>query len=203
MTPPRRVVIAAFLMVLTGCASTPPLAPVSHPDERLHFNGFSALPPSGADWSWVGRKTQESNRLFATTFVKRDGWRSVVARAELADTRGQSYAPEELLTLMKAQPRFREAGRQRNLKIDFRIESTLGTPCVRFDGTAEDPEAPGAGGVVLDIDFHGFACVHPLTPGMVADISYSRRAPKGQSHVATPDEGERFLGSLLFTPVRR
>jgi hypothetical protein len=178
--------------------------PVRNSDDRLHFNGFSVLPPSGVNWHWVGTDERDKSRLFSTTFVKKEGSSTCIAHAELLDTRGRQFpTPDDLLAFLRTQERFREASRQRNLRADFRIESTLGPACVRFDGMAEDPEAPGHPGSVLDLDFHGYACVHPVTPGVIGEISYSGRTPRGRPHVATPEEGEHFLRSMLFTGVRR
>jgi hypothetical protein len=198
------VLATAALLTVAGCAFGPPLVPVRNSDERLHFNGFSLLPPSGASWHWVGTDQQDKGRLFSTTFVKKEGSSTCIAQAGLLDSEGRQFpTPDDLLAFMRGQERFKEAGRQRNLRVDFRIESTLGPSCVRFDGVAEDHEAPGHSGSVLDLDFHGYTCVHPATSGVIGEISYSGRTPKGRPHVARPEEAEHFLRSMLFTEVRR
>ena len=191
-------------VLMNGCASQPPQIPVNNPDERFVFNGFTVLPPEGLGWSWVGRPGQDKSSFFNTTFVKQDGDRTYVARAWLLDAGGRDNSDlENLMDWLKTSDMLREGPRQKGITHDLREDHSLGTPCVRYDFDAEDTRPVNRPGMVFDLDGHGFACPHPKNPGVLAQIGYSRRTPKGQPYLAGLNEGERFMKSIKFTAVRR
>ena len=201
----RVAVIAPIilLIIMAGCASQPPLLPITNPEQRYEFNGFSVLPPKGTGWNWVGREGQNKRDFFNTTFAKMDGDRTYLAKAELLNTQGMSFTNlEELIEELKTWNLFKEGPRQVNMKLDMKIDSAIGNRCVRFDFEAEDHQIPGRPGAIFDIDTHGFYCLHPKADNVLAQIIYSRRTPKGQPYVADITEGERFIHSVEFTNVR-
>lgn len=197
--------MVSLLTAVGGCATTPSLVPVSEPDTRVGYNGFSLLPPSGSGWSWVGRAEQDRSRFFETTFVKRDGTRTCVARAWLLETGGENYRdPDRLLRYVRSAPIMQENARQSNMSSAFSVVDTLGPPCVRYDFDAIDTRAPGQPrGKTFDIDGHGLVCSHPYNEGVIGWFAYSRRSPQGQDYVASVEEGERFLESVRFEQIRR
>lgn len=211
-TPPRLFLSVAryllslllFPVFLAGCATSPPLIPIDDANERLVFNGFSVLPPAGTGWNWVGRSGQDKSRFYDTTFVKQDGDRTYVTRVILADAEGKDYSDlDGLMGWLKTSAMLREGPRQRGITYDLKKGDTLDAPCVRYDFDAVDTRPANRPGMVFDLDGHGLYCPHPLDAGVMVQIGYSRRSPQGQSYVAGLDEGERFLSSVRFLPVRR
>ena len=195
--------ILATALLVAGCATTIPQLPITDPDERIQFNGFSLLPPKGTGWKWIGRKGQDKSAFFNTTFSKADGDRTYFAMAALLDTEGKESSPDELLSEVKNYEMFKEGPRQTNIKSTFKIVHTLGHPCVRYDFTAEDHNVPYNPNTIYKLDGHGFFCTHPKANGVVTIITYSRRSPKNASYVGAAEEGERFLESVQFTEVKR
>lgn len=194
----------SIFVFVAGCAASPPQIPISDPDERLLFNGFSVLPPDGPGWNWVGRPGQEKSRFFNVTFVKQDGDRTYVSRVILADAGGKDNSDlDDLMGWLKNSTFLREGPRQMGITYDLHRDDTLGTGCVRYDFDAVDTRPANRPGMVFDLDAHGMYCVHPLDPGVLVQIGYSRRSPQGLPYVGGLDEGERFLSSLRFLPVRR
>lgn len=194
------------LAVLSGCASSPPLLPITNVDERIQFNGFSVLPPNGSNWNWVGREGQNKSEFFNTTFAKTDGDRTYLARAHLEDARNLDFDIsdfEALIVYLKRSDAYKEGPRQENMMLEMATDNSIGISCVRFDLEAEDPRVPGSPGEVFKVDAHGLYCPHPFESKVLAHIAYTRRAPKGQPYVASRDEGERFVNSLEFTTVNR
>ncbi len=61
-------VIIFLSLVVAGCATSPPLMPITDPDKRIQFNGFSVLPPKGEGWHWVGREGQDKSMFFNTSY---------------------------------------------------------------------------------------------------------------------------------------
>lgn len=200
------MLLRVFLLtaLLGGCASQPPQVPITDSTERLVFNGFSVLPPEGENWNWVGRPGQDKSSFYNTTFVKKDGDRTYVARVMLADTGGEDYRDlEKLIDWLKTSEMLQEGPRQKGIAYDLKKDSTLGTPCVRYDFDAEDTRPAKRPGMVFNLDGHGLTCPHPAASDVIVQIGYSRRSPKGTPYVAGLNEGERFLESVEFTPVRR
>jgi hypothetical protein len=159
--------------LVNACAASPPLVPIDPTGERWQFNGFSIIPPGEAGWSWVGREEQERAGLFNTTFVKKDGYRTCVARADLLDTGGKDLsAPEQLLSFVKNSGLMQEGPRQANVTPTCRIDDSLGALCVRYDPDAEDPNVPERPGEIFKIDGHGFICNHPMAQNVVAFVAF-------------------------------
>ena len=200
----RIVFVLLSIAVVSSCATSIPQLPITDPDERIQFNGFSLLPPKGHGWNWVGRKEQDKSEFFNAMFTKNDGDRTYVAKVRLFDTEEKEFHnPEELLSFVKSAKNMNEAPRQRNIRSTFKIDYSLGSPCVRFDFEADDPLVPGKPNIVFAIDAHGLFCAHPTASNVMMMIDYSRRSPKGQPYVAGTDEGEHFLMSVQFTEVQR
>jgi hypothetical protein len=196
--------ITVLLIVLVGCASSPPLVPVTNSNDRLQFNGFSLLPPQGAGWNWVGREDQDKIKIYDTTFVKMDGDRTYVARAQLLDSQERDLSnPQDLLEFVRGSDIVKELPGEQNKVSTVVLEETLGRPCARYDFDAEGYSGvSGKGNTVFSLDAHGLICTHPKTDTALAWIAYTRRSPKGESYLAGREEGEAFLASVKFTEVR-
>ena len=191
-----------------GCASTPPIVPVTEPDQRLQFNGFSVLPPEGERWHRVGRKGQDTTRFSQTVFVKKSSWtlpsrNTYLAKAAVLDAGERQFTTTQgLLSHVQTMGLFQEGPRQQNMQAEFTIDDTLAPLCVRFDLNAEDSRVGGYPGPVYLLDAHGLFCVHPDAPDMLVMIDHSRRTKQGDTPVAAQAEGERFLSSLRFSPIQ-
>ena len=201
----------ASIFLLLGCASTPDLTPIEDYEKRLEFNGFSVLPPGGADWSSANVNTLSDDRNPTVSFVKKDGDLTFYADGKIMDFNDgidprdeeELQDPEKLMKAVKGTKLFQEGPRQTNMVSTFGVDESLGTPCVRFDLNAEDTQVPGRPGETFKLDSHGYYCHHPISENVILHILYSRRAPKSESYIAGKEEGERFLQSVKFTAFKR
>jgi hypothetical protein len=192
--------ILLVLGLVTGCASGPSLVPVEDSETRLEFDGFSVLPPTGRNWQWVGRAGAETKDLGQTVFVKRDGERTYVSVAGPHPVTADISDSEKLRNYVSNQDTVREIeSRQQNVNSRLDVVEEFGVTCVRFDMDAEDHGVPGRSGVVFKLDAHGYYCRKPDSEGELTYLAYTRRAPQGQTYLAGAEEGERFLGSFLYT----
>ncbi len=189
------------LVVLSGCASHPPLMPITDSNERITFKGFSVLPPSGKDWNWVGRENQDKSSFSNTTFFKGKGLRTTIAIAEILNASNKNF--ESIDDVRKWANSADFLGSElstNNLSLGEDVDRSMGFPCLRYDGE-KDSRSPKFPGKVFDHDAHGYLCLHPDDKNFVANISCSRRSPKGEPHIAGRDECEKFINSLELTPL--
>jgi hypothetical protein len=141
-------------------------------------------------------------------FVKKSSWalpsrNTYLAKVTVLDTGERRFTTtQELLNHVQTMGLFQESPRQQNMQAEFAIDDTLAPVCVRFDLNAEDSRVGGYPGPVYLLDAHGLFCVHPEAPDVAVMIDHSRRTKQGDTPVAARAEGERFLGSLRFTPIQ-
>ncbi len=202
----KATITVVVIGAVVGCASVPPLIPITDPEQRQQFNGFSVLPPRGKDWNWVGRDGQDTSHFFNATFVKRPSGttpNTYVAIVEVLHTEGRKFVTsEQLHSYVKNLNIMQEGPRQQNVKSVFAIDHTLGPLCVRFDLEATDPSVLGWSGSIFNVDVHGFTCVHTKTADVLVTIAYSRRTLQGHPPLGGNDEGEWFLSNLQLTSVQ-
>jgi hypothetical protein len=175
--------------------------------ERVDLNGVSVMPPAGQTW-YAGPRSKQH-----VLFLRRPPEAPhVVAAMAVVDkivVGGLVQAPIRNAQDLKAltERRFQAAagGRFTTLQSSIRVDLSLGAQCVRADSAQEERDNPRVPGVVLILLIHTLDCLHPQTPGYVVSISYSERYPKGQRPFAPETlqaEGEPFIRSAMFTPVR-
>ena len=202
----KTTITVGVIGAVVGCASIPPLIPITDPEQRRQFNGFSVLPPKGKNWNWVGRDGQDTSHFYNSTFVKRPPQATLntyVAIVEVVNSVGRKFVTsEQLYSYVKNLKIMQEGPRQQNVKSVFVIDDTLGPTCVRFDLEATDPSVPGWSVSIFNVDVHGIMCVHTKTADVLVTIAYPRRTVQGHRPLGDNDEGEWFLNNLKLTPVQ-
>jgi hypothetical protein len=207
------LVFISLPLILAACAA--PSAPRSITDaaQRVESNGFSVLPPKGANWY-----IEESpygvafyKRLPPDTLVTPTGASVAVPRTyfvliSLVNPRALKVHTTEDLKREMERTLLEDPGSDRKI-IDYKITpySTQGTDCVRYVFRVEERNRPFAPGAVLNMPGGGFMCLHPLSAGQAIHGTFSERrlseakAIDGETHQA---EGAAVLDSILFGPLR-
>jgi TPR repeat protein len=163
---------------------------------RVEINGLSVVPPSGPGWV----RGDDGTNPFFVQFALPGGMSTYILSAELmylGDVRLGDAA--DVMAYLKEQ--LQENPRQQNLRVTFAIETAVGPPCTSFDMQAEDAQSPKFPRGVFELDVRGLFCLHPTMPHALVAVQYSRRTPKGWTHVAERSEGEAFISSLKFADV--
>jgi YVTN family beta-propeller protein len=191
-------------LLAAGCTAAPNLAPVR--SERMQFDGFSVLPPSGDRW------------YVAPTLPKDEIWRGVAGFVKLGSNDGPGNAiwasaavanidtpfpgrDQLLQQLLRSRESELRGGRFRLL--EFKSAPGPGPGCHRYDAMAEDRAVPEFPGVVFVLSLHHAICLHPNAPTLAVNIAYSERRRQGQPATPVEREGETFLTSLQFAPLVR
>ncbi len=199
------IVLAAF--TVTGCATQP--RPVTDSTTRLHFVGFSVLPPQGNNWYFsresrytVGfgkvdpNKYKSGIKLTHTLFTT--SYSNMVAVGVKIDT------PERLLKFSEILLRGKnDTGRFRTLKLELTAYRTQETDCVQYDQVVEERDNPRFAGSVLTITANGFICRNTYSPDWFVSAFYTERYIPGKkvdSGESFERESQIFLKSIVFTP---
>lgn len=205
--------VAGFALALGGCAGTSPVQPLTDATARLESNGFSVMPPKGADWfvevSPYGVAFYK--KLRPDTHVTPAGAAVAVPRTFFVLVtlvrRGNVdvSSPE---ALRKETERFLrdEPGPNRRL-VEYKAApySAQGTDCVRYEARYEERDRPFAPGAVLDMPGGGFLCRHPFSTGQAIHGTFSERHVHGAPAVAGEayrSEAQSVLDSVVFAPLR-
>lgn len=193
-----------------SCAVAPSLIPIPDPTQRLEFQGFSILPPQGANWFVAPPELRQKQgegivasfgkiltppSMTHTTFA--------TVRAATVPPPPSSVSRTEILQHI-AQNMMKSDDRNRVVARKVSEDRVLGSDCLRYDVTAEDRGVPGYAGAIFILDLHGFFCLHPDSPSSLIDIQYSeRKLPQEKPHSSLEAEGEAFLKSLRFTTFEK
>lgn len=194
------IVLRASLVLVSAAAVAQRRTPITDPTQRLEFEGFSILPPSGKDWFIVEPRTVPDPSAKGALFGKVVGkMHSLYASANL-------YAPIATLTLEDVQSSVLEEAesnpRFKPLKAKASRHKCLGYDCVGIDLLFEDHAPRDAPGSVLMLSRQGFIVPHPGARGFYIWVEYSQRFPPGTKPYPLEAELESFLKSLAFTPIR-
>jgi hypothetical protein len=193
--------------VLPGPVQLADYTPVTDPTKRLVFQGFSILPPQGANW-FMGR------------FMLPDGTQAVSFGKKMRETacqRPEDCTTVEAFVMVKhvnvpfqtradilqyiAQAGKEEAEkgtRMRLLEFKTAVDRTLGVECLRQEAILEDRSVPQFPDAVFMMTSHGLFCPHPDSPRNVIGVGYSHRTVQGQQSPSIEAEVEPFFHSLEF-----
>lgn len=195
---------ATFVSVSAGWAAIPDLIPVTDPNQRLEFEGFSILPPKGENWFMAPpellrgqdvKKAAEFVKMFTPPSVTH----TIVARVTAAKIPVPSKSRVELLQdIAQAKKQDMSTGRHRLITIKTALDKSLGSDCLRYDVTAEDRGALMYPGSVYIVDIHGFTCFHPDSTSYLIQAEYSQRRLQEEAPLSLEAEGEAFLKDLVF-----
>jgi YVTN family beta-propeller protein len=180
----------------------PKLLPIEDPSNPIEFQGFSILPPQEGEWKLV---RNWYNAMLAKDTVKtKKGSHTFIAMVQTS-TIEEDFEKKEVF-LQHVKENFLEKGllsRYRIISTDLKFHDIEDALCVRYDQLLEDRGVPGSRGSVFMMELHGVTCRHPDNPKMIINLGYSQRTPPGVKRVPLEEEGEPFLSSLSFTPLKR
>jgi hypothetical protein len=208
----KKYLLLIFLFILMGCATS--YEPVTHPDQRILFEGFSFYLPSGENWE-VFHETLEDN-LFLETFGKFTYKFKIFKKTAV----GQNQAPEKaekiyvnatkrefaamnfdhvdaLRGLMKAISNYYTRAGDVVLKSDLFDEEFKGMICVKNTNKKEGIYRQRSGSrLAMIVHVQRYGCVHPRHPNQVIGLRFEQFAPKGQTLTDFQNEVDQFFRSL-------
>ena len=172
--------------------------PVAASDAAYELEGYSILPPQGKDWFELKRDPQTV--FFGKKIASRT--HAFVATAMSAQITDKFENPEAFLDYVSRMLPMRGDGRHRVIENRVEMDDRLGRFCVRHYTKAEDRDAPYAQGNTLLAETFGVSCLHPDNANLIISVSYTERGTPAEASEELRAEGERFVGSLKFTPHR-
>lgn len=190
--------------IVVGCAVAPRLTPITDPTQRLQFQGFSILPPTGKGWFKVEPPPQVNPSLTAKAYFIKRLTEGVTPPSEL------HRVTAVVRTLSLGDVKFENRTELlQHLAREFSeksfLDKCLGWDCARYEFTSEDPSHPQFPGFVFVIRAQGFVVLHPDSPRFVINLEYRQYYARGQqplSAEALETEVEPFQKSLFLTPLR-
>ena len=193
---------AIAFLVLAACA-TVQTDPVSEADPAasLEFRGFSIKPPPGSGWVLVERGRE------SVFFGKKTGSQAHVfvalAFSERIPDPVSIDSVEDYFDFVKQTKRAGFVpGRHWFLEEEYGTERTPGPTCIRYRLKFLDTGSPQAPGVPLPLEVTGFSCAHPDSLQTAIDVQYSERGGPGAGNEELRKEGEVFIHSVVFTPLK-
>lgn len=185
-----------------------PVLRVTDFNQRYEYNGFSILPPNGADWyasdppgsraSHVGfkKKIDAANSTYRDVSVSIQIW-----KVPYAGLRGFSFGSAEefekwmIKDLDQERADITQGGtRSRTLQFTTTPVNSPAPICVRYHWVTEES--------ILIVENDGFWCVHPHSPRYVVDFGSTQKRPKDARSMPISAEIESFLNGVRFTSVR-
>lgn len=170
------------------------------------------LPPPGNGW-YVGDRTPESVSYRKDTGTPE---RSFIATAAIRPMPDTNESPRDYLAAKQREIEQLDSARYRVLEQAAALDNRVGEFCVRYQIRAEDrgkesvgtPEQQAAASArwlterppVLDM--HGVRCLHPNAPHYEVEAAYSQRGKGDVLDASLAAEGEAFVGSLHFAPLK-
>ena len=197
----KLIIPLLFIVVLiSSCKSQEKkYYPVKNRDPRVSSLGFSVVPPAGVSWlEKSGNKT--------ICFIKKTDpkiYTFYVGATEIY-TKQIFSSSEEFLKFIKNKKDFNEyPNRFKNMKSEFKIDNRFAPFCVTYYQKYEDHEAKNLGeNKFLIIENHGLLCLRPESPDIGVDIYYSERYLPKEQNLLLKKEGETFIQSLKFFPIK-
>ena len=193
--------------VLPGPVQLADYTPVTDPTKRLVFQGFSILPPQGADW-FMGRSTLPDGtqavsfgkKMRETACQRPEDCTTVEASVMVKNVTVPFQTRADILQYIEQAGReeAEKGTRMRLLEFKTAVDYTLGVECLRQDAILEDRGVPQFPGTVFIMTSHGLFCPHPDSPRYVIGVGYSHRTVQGQQPPSIEAEIEPFLYSLEF-----
>lgn len=159
--------------------------------------GFGFLPPQTTGWY----ETRPEGILGYAYGKKVDGVdpkiHSIVFAVQYGAISTGLSKPEEILNFVKMQKENALQGIRFEVKKDqSRFVTFKGAKCLEFDSVARDKRAN------QDMTIAGMFCVHPEDHKRYVDISYSQRHDLARPPVDIREEGEQFVKSVNFLPIK-
>ena len=104
--------------------------------------------------------------------------------------------------MRKLKPASLDPSRHTLLEQEYSPPLDKAPTCMRYRLRVEDRGAPQARGVALPMTIAGVSCTHPDALRTLVDVSYSERGGPAPESPRMREEAERFISSLVFTPLR-
>ena len=196
-----------------GCAVGPtafrfPGVPITNPVERFGAEGFSVLPPSGANW-FLEKK--DGGMIVFGKLPYLEKIRKLKETIDLPTTRQELNAKEPWVvhTFVAAvftknySDLLERPGGQRfkTAQVKGAVDNFLGQDCIKYSYTGEDHGSPHA--PVFILTGGGFFFLHPESSNLIVNINYSQRFLPGGQPLPIEAELEPFLKSLMFHSIPR
>ena len=165
------------------------------PNERLHVDSVSVLPPAGEHW--VIEVADGPDIVFFRNNVGKGRLHTVVAEMKLATVEpGRRDLPALIDELQRA---WREVTRDpRFTPVSLSVASARysDVECAKGHGVVEDQGV--IEGLVFLLEIDEVHCPSPLDDTTIVSISWSQRYPSWNDRFEFDKEIERVLGSLRF-----
>jgi streptogramin lyase len=210
MTFYRWLVIGLSVAGLSACTIGPPrFTPITDSNRRFEFEGFSVLPPSGADW-FVFQSDRFSNPLHFGKDTKAPGQTAIATlqtfilpedvRAGKTPLQALEYVSHMKREIQLAQDR--EKNRFSLVEWKDNDLSHNDKTCLGYNFIFEDRGVPGKERIAHQFVGEGLACLHTDSPAVAIVLEYSERFDPATKPRHYLEEGRRFSHSLEMQPLR-
>ncbi len=211
---------AVFLGACAGVSGPPPgMAPlrasfdkpVTDPEQRFVFKGYSIVPPGGVDDGWYflprslagGREGATVDQLFGKkppAGVNEMDRNPVLVTVSSMDLGAAPASAAELAAYTEKDLRS-EVARYPSLKLlDLWVlpEDTSIAACAGYAMTVEDAHPAYAPGGTFIILRRGVSCLHPKQKGRLVMVEMTEKYPAGEAPDVPDEEAAVFFQSLSF-----
>jgi hypothetical protein len=202
----KQAIPALLVLVPLVGWSAPEFSPVKEPAVRIESAGFSILPPAGSNWhmrkidnGWVfarqGSPGSHTHTVGAA-IMRHTGFNPGSVGFAAYATNPEVFAAY----VKKATEAMNPPGsRMRFLDHTVVPDSRLGY-CAREYAKFEDRGSPVTAAVLTQEDW-SYTCLHPSSPQVIIQVSFSERGLPGETDPSLPSIREQFWESLEFRPL--
>lgn len=195
---PLPILLAALVVVATGCApSRPILTELPLPPQRSVHTGFSLVPLDQKGWLLL----QKRPALLA--LGKRGGDPDETFGLQANTTRMPKYASTEefYASTRNPPPTGGPPGRFRMVSYRSTPAPDKGAQCVRAHSVAEDhaPTRPSKRADFMLLEAYTLLCVHPKSPPTGVMVTFSQRYYPGNRSPSLDKDAEVIFGSVTLT----
>lgn len=211
----KNYLLLIVLFIFMGCASIN-FAPVTHPDQRILFEGFSFLPPNGDNWEMTTDPI-EANLTWENWgrgTIKRKAFKKSIVGPTQKSGEAEIWIAQityfhfgvmkfdhddDLMELVQEDYNSLDHRGIGLLESNFSIEKINGMNCVRSKGKAEGArEISYFEALATTIYMQGFICVYPRHPNHLIELWAEQSVLKGHTPTDIQNELDHFFNSLQF-----
>jgi hypothetical protein len=209
----KKYLLLVAFFTLTGCA-TSSYNPVTQPDQRIQFEGFSFLPPKGENWEVTGNPVGKTGsfgawggatvRIMAfkksiigpnQTPDEAEQWKVLVNKYEFENYKFDNDV--DLIHLAQSGDKVLAKKGMEVLNFSYSHENFKGMKCVRMARTIKAGRRISSSKVSTIIVYsQGNLCTHPKNPGQLIRLTAEQSVLKGQTPAEFQSEVIPFFKSL-------
>jgi hypothetical protein len=184
--------IITSLLFVTSCATTTPKLNAGTP---VNIYGVSSLSPNNGDWSVM---TSTGYQVVLGTKLPDDS--SGIINMSLYQIPEFSSDEDFLSHVVKHRASSPDIGRFDLIENTEVLVSLNGATCVKHKTISQDNKAKidGNKSTVMEIEYIGYNCIHPLKKSVGVHTEYSLRHSNGKEYPELNKNAEEFFSNIKF-----